>query len=230
VIDVRRAGERYRGGEPAAGIETWHAFSFGAHYDPDNVGFGLLSACNEEHLAPGAGFAEHPHRDIEIVTWVVEGVLEHRDSAGHFGIVRSGQAQRLSAGSGVRHTERNAGEGPLRFVQMWLHPQVFSAAPAYAVEADPTSVRPAGQPGAILRIGRSAMRLPDAEYVYVHVVRGSVRLGDARLDGVTPGGATLGASDSARIRGEAGLFAAPVAGSGPAEYLVWEMHGAPLYG
>src|SRR6478609_3826296 len=85
MIDVRRAGERCRGGEPAAGIETWHAFSFGAHYDPDNVGFGLLSACNEEHLAPGAGFAEHPHRDVEIVTWVVEGVLEHRDSAGHSG-------------------------------------------------------------------------------------------------------------------------------------------------
>src|SRR5689334_8008817 len=129
MINVRRAGERYRGGEPAAGNETWHAFSFGAHYDPDNVGFGLLSACNEEHLAPGAGFAEHPHRDVEIVTWVVEGVLEHRDSAGHFGIVRPGQAQRLSAGSGVRHTENNAEEGPLRFVQMWLHPQVLGGAP-----------------------------------------------------------------------------------------------------
>jgi len=182
-----------------------------------HVGFGLLSACNEEHLAPGAAFAEHPHRDVEIVTWVVEGVLEHRDSAGHSGIVRAGQAQRLSAGSGVRHTESNAGEGPLRFVQMWLHPQVFGGAPVYAVEADPASVHPAGQPGATLHIGRSAMRLPDAEYVYVHVVRGSVRLGSQ----------TLEEGDAARLADAQGIMAEA---DGPVEYLVWEMCGAAMYG
>ncbi|MCQ4082084.1 pirin family protein [Streptomyces sp. RB6PN25] len=220
MIDVRRAGERYRGGEPSAGIETWHAFSFGAHYDPANVGFGLLSACNEEHLAPGAGFAEHPHRDVEIVTWVVEGVLEHRDSAGHSGLVRSGQAQRLSAGSGVRHTERNAGEGPLRFVQTWLHPQAPGGEPRYETVPEPVSVAPLGQPEATLHIGHSAMRLPEAEYVYVHVVRGGVRLG----------GETLRVGDAVRIRGEQRLVAEPAEGSGPVEYLVWEMRGAPAYG
>ena len=73
---VQRSGARYRGGD-GAGVETRHAFSFSGHYDPDNVRFGLLVACNEERLAPGAGFAEHPHRDLEIVTWVVDGELTH---------------------------------------------------------------------------------------------------------------------------------------------------------
>jgi redox-sensitive bicupin YhaK (pirin superfamily) len=215
MIDVRRAGERYRGGEPTAGILTWHAFSFGAHYDPANVGYGLLSACNEEHLAPGAGFAEHPHHDVEIVTWVVEGVLEHRDSAGGLGIVHSGQIQRLSAGSGIRHTESNAGEEPLRFLQMWLHPQVPGGEPVYETIADPASVQPARQPGATLHIGRASMRLPDAPYVYVHVVRGGVRLGAE----------TLGEGDAARITDAQGVLAEA---DGPAEYLVWEMHSAPM--
>ncbi len=72
-MDVRRAHERYPGGDPAAGIESWHAFSFGPHYDPDNLRFGAIIACNEERLAPGAGFDEHPHSHTEIVTWVVGG-------------------------------------------------------------------------------------------------------------------------------------------------------------
>lgn len=73
MTDVRRATERYPGGDPGAGIESWHAFSFGPHYDPDNLRFGALIACNEERLVPGAGFDEHPHSHTEIVTWVVEG-------------------------------------------------------------------------------------------------------------------------------------------------------------
>ena len=83
-MDVRRAARRATaGGDPAAGIESLHAFSFGPHYDPDNLRFGAVLACNEERLAPGAGFDEHPHSHTEIVTWVVEGELTHRDSAGH---------------------------------------------------------------------------------------------------------------------------------------------------
>lgn len=216
VIEVRRDRERYAGGEPEAGVESRHAFSFGAHYDPANLRFGLLLACNEERLAAGAGFGEHPHRDTEIVTWVVEGELEHRDSAGHSAVVRAGQAQLLSAGSGVRHTERNAGSGPLVFVQMWLHPAAFGAEPRYAVEQG-TRFVPPGQPGAVLRVLREGSLLPPAPFTYVHVVRGRVRLG----------GHELGPGDAARITGEQRVRAEA---DGPAEYLVWEMHGEPSYG
>lgn len=216
MIEVRRADERYPGGEPAAGIETWHAFSFGARYEPDNVRFGLLLACNEERLAPGAGFAEHPHRDTEIVTWVVQGELEHRDSAGHTAVVRAGEAQLLSAGAGLRHTERNAASGPLVFVQMWLHPAGFGGEPRYAVGRG-TRFTPPGQPLAALHVRREGGPLPEAPFVYVHVVRGRVRLGSW----------TLGPGDAARLRDERAVRVAVI---GPAEYLVWEMHGEPSYG
>jgi redox-sensitive bicupin YhaK (pirin superfamily) len=142
MIDVRRAEDRYRGGDEAAGIDTRHAFSFSGFYDPDNVGFGLLVACNEERLAPGAGFAEHAHRDTEIVTWVIEGELEHRDGEGRVARLRAGDAQALSAGSGVRHVERNAGAGPLRFLQMWLRPEAFGEAPVYAAVTAPVPPGP----------------------------------------------------------------------------------------
>lgn len=221
MIEVWPAERRYRGGDPAEGIDTRHAFSFGAHYDPGNLRFGLLLACNEERLAPGAGFAEHPHRDVEIVTWVVEGTLEHRDSAGHAALVRPGQVQRLSAGAGVRHTERNAGPGPLRFVQIWLHPERFGGPPRHDVtgapEAEPLS--PLGQPGARLRVGRGALALPAAPFTYVHVVRGRVALD----------GAELGAGDAARLTGGPGAAVEPC-GPGPVEFLVWEMHDEPSYG
>ncbi|MGP4003534.1 pirin family protein [Streptomyces sp. 8N706] len=216
MIQVRRARERYRGGEPEAGIETRHAFSFGPHYDPDNLRFGALVACNEERLAPGAGFDEHPHRDVEIVTWVVEGELTHRDSAGNVSLVRPGDVQRLSAGGGVRHTERNDGEEPLRFVQMWLEPSVQAGEPSYEIvrgiaDSTPYALERAG---AVLHIRRLAEdergALPGAERVYVQVVRGQVRLP----------GELLGPGDEARISGAREL---EMAAAAPAEVLVWEM-------
>lgn len=112
VISVRRAHERYRGGDAAAGVESLHALSFGRFYDPDNLRFGPVLACNEERLAPGAGFDEHPHSHTEIVTWVVEGELTHRDSTGHATVVRAGDVQHLSSAGGVRHEERNDGTAP----------------------------------------------------------------------------------------------------------------------
>ncbi|GAA1896935.1 pirin family protein [Streptantibioticus ferralitis] len=217
MTEVRRSGERYIGGDAANGIETRHAFSFGPHYDPDNLSFGLLLACNEEQLAPNAGFARHPHRDVEIVTWVIEGELRHEDDAGHRGLVHEGEVQRLSAGSGVLHSERNASpDRPLRFVQMWLHPAEFGGEPSYQITRGQV-VSPLRQPGAVLSAHTGTARLPDAPFVYVHVVHGEVRLG----------GETLGPGDSARVRDEAGLTAEC---GGPAEYLVWEMHGEPNYG
>lgn len=216
VIEVRRAGERYVGGDPGAGIESLHAFSFGPHYDPDNLRFGAVIACNEERLAPGAGFDEHPHSHTEIVTWIVEGELTHRDSAGNETVVRPGDVQRLSAGGGVRHVERNDGEEPLTFVQMWLAPAEPGGEPAYELVRGIADSTPYALPeaGAMLHVRRlgagERTALPDARHVYVHVVRG-----DVALDGTE-----LGPGDAVRIEDAKDLEAA--AGT-PAELLMWEM-------
>lgn len=216
VMDVRRAMERYPGGDASAGIESWHAFSFGPHYDPDNLRFGALIACNEERLAPGAGFDEHPHSHTEIVTWVIEGELTHRDSTGHETVVRPGDVQRLSAAAGVRHVERNDGSLPLIFVQTWLAPLHPGGEPSYETvhgiaDSTPYAIPEAGAMLHVRRLGpgeRTAV--PDGGYVYVHVVRGEVRLEDARL----------GPGDAARITGAKDMEAVGVTA---AELLMWEM-------
>ncbi|POX64178.1 pirin family protein [Streptomyces sp. Ru62] len=215
-MDVRRAGERYRGGDPGAGIDTWHAFSFGPHYDPDNLRFGAVIACNEERLAPGAGFDEHPHSHTEIVTWVVEGELTHRDSTGHETRVRPGDVQHLGAAAGVRHVERNDGDVPLTFVQMWLAPREPGGDPSYDLVPGIADSTPYAVPvaGAMLHVRRlepgERTAVPDAAYVYAHVARGEIRLA----------GEELGPGDAARITGAEGLEAVAVT---PAELLLWEM-------
>ncbi|MFD7957747.1 pirin family protein [Streptomyces ardesiacus] len=215
-MDVRRADERYPGGDPAAGITSRHAFSFGPHYDPGNLRFGALLACNEEHLAPGAGFDEHPHSHTEIVTWVVEGELTHRDSAGHETVVRAGDVQRLSSAGGVRHVERNDAAAPLTFVQMWLAPRDPGGDPAYEIVRGIADSTPYAVPeaGAMLHVRRLAAgertAVPDGAYVYVHVVRG----------GVTLAGQTLGPGDAARVTDSAGVEAVAAT---RAELLMWEM-------
>jgi quercetin 2,3-dioxygenase len=119
VIDIRRAADRYRVEQP--GITTWHCFSSGAYFDPDNVAFGRLVACDEHLVAPGGGFTAHQHRGVELVSWVLEGTLAHEDSAGRRRLVVPGQAQYQLAGAGIQHSERNASTlEPLRFVQLWL--------------------------------------------------------------------------------------------------------------
>ncbi|MFI5688303.1 pirin family protein [Streptomyces sp. NPDC051636] len=218
-MDVRRAVQRYQGGDPAAGIDSRHAFSFGPHYDPGNLRFGAVIACNEERLAPGAGFDEHPHSHTEIVTWVVEGELTHRDSTGHETRVRAGDVQRLSSAAGVRHVERNDGDAPLTFIQMWLAPLDPGGEPAYEIvhgiaDSTPYAVPEAAAMLHVRRLGpgeRTAV--PDAAYVYVHVVRGEIGLA----------GEELGPGDSARITGAQGLEAVAVTG---AELLLWEMAGS----
>ncbi len=216
VMDVRRAGERYRGGDPGAGIDTRHAFSFGPHYDPDNLRFGAVIACNEERLAPGAGFDEHPHSHTEIVTWVVEGELTHRDSTGHETRVRPGDVQHLSAAAGVRHVERNDGDVPLTFVQMWLTPREPGGDPSYDLVPGIADSTPYAVPaaGAMLHVRRldpgERTAVPDAAYVYAHVVRGEVRLAAEEL----------GPGDAARITGAEGLEAVAAT---PTELLLWEM-------
>jgi len=153
-VEIRRGTGRFltRG----EGHFTRHSFSFGEHYDPDNVRFGSL-VCHDDHLlGPGVGFDEHPHRDLEIVTWVLTGELHHSDSSGHTGVVRPGQVQVLSAGSGVTHAEIAGPSGPTRFVQAWLAPAEIGTPPAYSVT--PVSLTP-GELTEVVRIGDATFRV-----------------------------------------------------------------------
>ncbi|MEV4426743.1 pirin family protein [Streptomyces sp. R-07] len=214
MIRIQRAAERYPGGDPAAGIETRHALSFGPHYDPDNLRFGALLACNEERLAPGAGFDEHPHSHTEIVTWVVEGELTHRDTAGHETVVRAGDLQRLGSAGGVRHVERNDADAPLTFVQMWLAPLSPGGEPSYEVvrALGDSYELPAADAVLHVRRPRAGERtdVPAADFAYVHVVRGALLLD----------GEELGPGDAARLTGTEGLA---LAATTDAEVLIWEM-------
>lgn len=137
-VDVRRSGERFR--TRTDWLDSWHSFSFGEHYDPANTHFGLLVAHNHDVVVAGGGFDTHAHRDMEILTWVLEGALLHEDSTGHSGVIHPGLAQRMSAGTGIVHAERNDAwrltggpphDRPVEFVQMWVLPGEPGAAPGY---------------------------------------------------------------------------------------------------
>lgn len=198
---VRRAAERFT--TTAEGRRTHHAFSFGPHYDPANLGFGPLLSYNDDTVEPGHGYPEHPHSDTEIVTWVLAGGLRHEDSRGHGGLVVPGTAQRLSAGAGIRHTETcDAGASrSVRFVQMWLRPDEPGGEPTYAAHdasadlatgelvpvAGAGTPAPLGTAGATLHVARPAagarLALPEARALHLHVATGAVDLeGAGRLD------------------------------------------------
>lgn len=195
MIEVRRAADRLE--THADGIVSRHSFAFGPHYDPANTRFGALVTHNDDVLSPGAGFPEHPHRDLEIVTWVVSGALQHADSTGGSAIVRPGVVGRLSTGAGVRHSETNAwsgGSGETRYVQMWLLPD-GEGLPSYST-ADVSALLEGGefvavasgsQPAAVtircdatlfvarLAAGATAT-LPASALLHVFVARGSASL------------------------------------------------------
>lgn len=240
-IQVRRAADRFI--TRTDGIESRHAFSFGTHYDPDNVRHGQLVVLNDDLLAPGAGYDTHTHQDTEIVTWVLAGRLAHGDSAGHAGVVRPGLVQRLSAGRGVQHSERNASvpgdptAEPVHFVQMWLPPDQLELEPTYqqldvstALDAGGLVTVASGLPRdaalpavpinnrhSALHVARlhpgDAVTVPEAPYVHLYVARGAVT-----VEGIGP----LAAGDAVRLTGTGGQL---VTGAEPAtEVLVWEMH------
>ena len=130
TIDIRRADERFV--TDIGWLDSKHSFNFGPHYEADNTGHGLLIVSNDDVVAPGGGFGTHPHRDMEIVTWVLDGELEHRDSAGNEGVIYPGLAQRMSAGSGITHSEMNHSQTePVHFVQMWVVPDTAGIDPGY---------------------------------------------------------------------------------------------------
>ncbi|THJ06703.1 pirin family protein, partial [Nocardioides sp.] len=151
-VEIRRASGRFV--ERSTGRLSHHGFSFGDHYDPDRVSFGPM-VCHDDHLlGRGVGFDEHPHQGLEIVTWVVSGSVEHRDSTGASATLGAGECGLLSAGSGVRHSEVASGDGPARFVQVWLSPETPGREPSYAstpVAAEPAAgLVPVAGPGAPL--------------------------------------------------------------------------------
>ncbi len=207
--EVRRAGGRFL--TEAEGLRTWHSFSYGAHYDPANVGFGALQAINVEHVAPGAGYDAHRHADVEIVTWVVEGALAHRDTTGADGVVVPGVAQRLSAGSGVEHEERNASDvDPLVFVQTMLRSDHLGEPRYGSVEVEGAGVLEAVDVAApasllVVRPGAVPVDLPRSPRTLVHVTRGALRVDDVDLE---PGDELRSDEHVAHL-------------SGPGEALVW---------
>jgi len=222
-IEVRRAADRFR--TTNEGRDTWHSFSFGVHYDPHNTGFGALIAHNDENLAAGAGYPDHPHADTEILTWVITGALHHRDDTGREHVLGPGAVQLLSAGSGVVHAEfADLGE-PTRFVQTWIRPDESGLPPTYSLAGVPgpgsTCVASADDGGLPLRTRGASCHtlvlgpqqrqsLPDAPRLHVFVVTGEVHL-DAHA---------LAAGDAARLVHEGGRA---VRAEGTAHLLVWAL-------
>src|ERR1700722_12635271 len=130
MIQVRKAAER--GHFDHGWLDTYHTFSFGDYYDPARMGFRSLRVINDDRVAPGQGFGMHSHRDMEIVTYVLEGSLEHRDSLGNGSIIRAGELQHLTAGTGVRHSEFNPSDRDwVHLYQIWLLPERKGLAPEY---------------------------------------------------------------------------------------------------
>jgi quercetin 2,3-dioxygenase len=242
-VSVLEASKRFE--SAADGVLTRHCFSFGVHYDPANTSYGPLVAFNDTVLQPGAGFATHRHAGVEIVTWVIQGMLHHEDSTGHHGDILPGVVQRLSAGSGVVHTETSApepaaafGSSGTRFLQMWLKPDEPGGAPGYAQSAvDPATLESglvvvaSGRPherrapvvhigcsGAALHVGR-LRRGQSVELPWAALVFVYVALGAVAMGSEKP----LGAGDSARLTGVSGCG---IRALEPAEILVWEMDSA----
>jgi redox-sensitive bicupin YhaK (pirin superfamily) len=197
MITLRRAAER--GAENLGWLDSRHTFSFGHYYDPKHMGFGPLRVINEDRVRPGAGFDTHGHRDMEIISYVLEGALEHKDSLGTGSVIRPGDVQVMSAGTGIRHSEFNHSKTePVHFLQIWVLPDREGLPPRYDQKNFPQSAKegqlrligsPEGRDGSILihqdvgiydiLLGRDEMAthpLPSGRRSWVQVVRGSIEV------------------------------------------------------
>jgi redox-sensitive bicupin YhaK (pirin superfamily) len=173
-IQIRHRNER--GHADLGWLNSFHTFSFADYYDPRFMGFRSLRVINDDRIQPGTGFGTHPHQDMEIITYVLEGAVEHRDSMGNGSIIRPGEAQRMSAGTGVRHSEFNASKTELlRLLQIWILPEVRGIPPSYEQKAfDRTEMRG--------RLRLIAAKNPDNGAVKIHQ---DLRLFATVLDGET---------------------------------------------
>jgi redox-sensitive bicupin YhaK (pirin superfamily) len=220
MITLRPAAAR--GHADHGWLDSHHTFSFANYYDPDHMGFRALRVINEDRVAPGRGFGTHPHRDMEIISYVLDGGLEHRDSMGNGSVIRPGDVQRMSAGTGVRHSEYNASKtDTVHFLQIWLLPSRLGIEPGYEQKAFTDAERqgrlrliasPDGRDGSVtihtdarLYAGRFAagesasFELSRGRHAWVQVARGQVKLGDHVL--VAGDGAALSAESLVTLTG-----------------------------
>ena len=202
MMTIRQASDR--GHAQHGWLDSHHTFSFADYYDPQNMGFRNLRVINEDRVAPGQGFGRHPHRDMEIISYVLEGALEHRDSMGTGAVIRPGDVQRMSAGTGVTHSEFNGSKSePVHFLQIWLMPGQRGIAPSYEQKTFARSDKqgtlrlvasPDGRDGSItvhtdaslyagvFERGESATHaLPAGRHAWVQVVRGAVKVNGREL-------------------------------------------------
>lgn len=231
MITLRSAGSR--GHFDFGWLDTRHTFSFGEYFDPEHTQFHALRVLNEDQVQPARGFGTHGHRDMEILTWVLSGALEHKDSLGTHGVIRPGEAQVMSAGTGIRHSEFNASDAePVHFLQIWILPERQGLAPRYDQVAFPEAelrnrlrliASPDGAEGSVklfqdvkvsvarLDAGREVMApIPAGRAGFLQVAAGTVSLN----------GQPMHAGDGARIEGEPTIT---VAASSPSEVLFFDL-------
>lgn len=231
MVTVRPAAER--GHFDHGWLDTYHTFSFASYHDPRHMSFRALRVINEDRVKAGEGFGTHAHRDMEILTWVLEGALEHKDSMGNGSIIRPGDIQRMSAGTGVTHSEFNPSrEAPVHLLQIWLLTNQRGLPPSYEEKHFPPEARRGrlcliaaddGRQGAVtihqdaalwtalLESGESVRHaLPPGRHAWLQVARGTVSLD----------GTTLGAGDGAAVSDEPALA---MTASAPAEVLLFDL-------
>ena len=231
MIRVRRAEER--GHADHGWLDSFHTFSFADYYDPAEMGWGALRVINEDRVQPGQGFGTHGHRDMEIISYVLEGALQHRDSMGNGAVIRPHEVQRMSAGRGVMHSEFNASQqDPVHFLQIWIRPKANGIRPGYEQklfapeekrhrlrlvasgdgrEGSVTIHQDADLYAALLDAGDRVVHRPaDGRLAYVQVARGAVRVNGERL----------GAGDGARIAGEQDIAIEAIE---PSEVLLFDL-------
>jgi redox-sensitive bicupin YhaK (pirin superfamily) len=230
-MEIRRSDDR--GHAQHGWLDSFHSFSFADYHDPQHMGFGPLRVINEDRVQPGQGFGTHGHRDMEIISYVLEGGLAHRDSMGNGSTLKPGDVQRMSAGTGVRHSEFNASDRePVHFLQIWIEPAVRNVAPSYEeARFDDAAKRGQlrliasadGREGSVhinqdANVYAALLDGPErAEFTqragrrtYVHVVRGSL----------TVGGQPLSAGDALKSVGAAGIV---LEGARGAEVLLFDL-------
>lgn len=231
MFNVRPA--EARGRADFGWLDSRHSFSFGDYYDPAHMGFRNLRVINEDRVAPGQGFGRHPHRDMEILSYVIEGALGHKDSMGNGSVIRPGEVQRMSAGTGVTHSEMNAdANNPVHFLQIWLLPERRGIEPGYEQKAFSDADKRGKLRLVASRDGRDGSvtihsdvnlyasllsadeklryELPAGRNAWVQIVRGAVSLNGMRL----------GAGDGVAVSDESAL---EISGRDDAEFLLFDL-------